>query len=1091
MNMSDADDFVEPTIALVASWLVRASESETRSDRAKSGRLRKVMADPGSVGFTMSFVDRVARPDSHAVAAQQLHGLVARRGLPSFLSPLDKVMLSAGAFLAPKLPRIVMPLTQQRMRQMVGHLVADSDLDALKKHLQESRDDGYRVNVNLLGEAVLGHGEADRRLAATEAMIADPEIDYVSVKLSSIAAQLEPWAFDEECERLRGRLRGLFAGAMASTPPTFINLDMEEYRDLALTIAVFTSILDEPEFLGLTAGLVLQAYLPDSYEALQHLVEWANRRRSAGGAEIKVRLVKGANLSMERVDAAIHGWEEAPFRSKADTDANYKRCLDWVMRPDRVEGVRIGVASHNLFDVAFAHLLAESRGVSDRVEFEMLQGMSPAQSRVVKADAGGVLLYTPAVAPKDFDVAISYLVRRLEENASPENFLHSLFDLAPGSAAFVREESRFRDAMERRELVPRTPFRTQTRLVALTTSDPSAVFVNEPDTDPRLAANREWAKAAVSGDCSAPSTPLTIELSGIDQAVEIATGAFTGWSSLPGTVRREALLKVADKLSEHRGVFVSAMVHEASKTVGQADPEISEAIDFARYYADRAVELDPGEGGTFTPAGVVVVVPPWNFPVAIPTGGVMAALAAGNSVILKPAPETPRCAELIAEACWAAGIPTDVLQFVRCPDNEVGQRLVTHPDVAAVILTGALETADLFRSWKPELNLLAETSGKNALVITSNADIDLAVADLVASAFGHSGQKCSAASLAICVGPVYESERFRRQLKDAVESIRVGPANELSTNMNPLVAPAIGKLLRALTTLEQGEEWLVEPKRLDEAGQMWSPGVRLGVVQGSWFHKTECFGPVLGVMRARDLDEALAIQNATSFGLTGGIHTLEPAEVDYWLDRVEIGNAYVNRGITGAIVQRQPFGGWKQSAIGPGAKAGGPNYVLRLGDWSDASERSDAWLARAKASDERWWRDEFSVDHDPTGLFCESNVFRYRPLPEMVLRVGHGANEVEVQRCVHAAQQAGVPMVLSRVDEISDASFGATFGGAERVRCLGTVPTELRKAAAQSGVELLTMPVVANGRIELLNYVREQAISRTLHRFGNVLPEAN
>ncbi|MEZ5341073.1 MAG: proline dehydrogenase family protein [Acidimicrobiales bacterium] len=784
----------------------------------------------------------------------------------------------------------------------------------------------------------------------------------------------------------------------------------------------------------------------------------------------------------------MHGWEQAPFRTKADTDANYKRCLDWVLRPEHLTGLRIGVASHNLFDIAWAHLLSSGRGVSSRVEFEMLQGMAPAQSRVVKADTGSVLLYTPAVADTDFDVAISYLFRRLEENAAPENFMHSLFDLGPGGAGFSREEAGFRAAVMRRDLVPDSPFRTQNRLDEVV--DIRDSFDNEADTDPRLAANRAWAAQLVSAPASGCQTEMTTSVDGIDAIVEAATRAKAAWSARSGVDRQAVLLDVAHKMSQQRGAFISEMVSEASKSVAQADPEVSEAIDFARYYAERAAELEAVDGAEFTPAGVALIVPPWNFPVAIPAGGVLAALAAGNTVILKPAPETPRCAELIAEACWEAGVPRDVLHFVRCPDDEVGQRLVTHPDVDVVILTGSLETANLFRSWEPRLNLLAETSGKNALVISPSADLDLAVADLVASAFGHSGQKCSAASLAICLGSVYDSDRFRRQLKDAVESIRVGPAHDLQTLMNPLVGPAEGKLLRALTTLDPGEEWLVEPKKLDDTGQTWSPGVKLGVVAGSWFHQTECFGPVLGVMRAEDLDEAIALQNASSFGLTGGLHTLDPDEVDVWLDRVEVGNAYVSRGITGAIVRRQPFGGWKQSAVGPGAKAGGPNYVVRLGTWIDSAERTDAWLAAATESDERWMADEFGRSHDPTGLWCEANELRYRPLARVAIRVAAGGDEVEVRRCVAAAERVGAGVEVSRETAESDASFAADWVVRPGALC-GRARVDLCRAAIDAGVYLATMPVVGSGRLELLNYLREQAVSRTLHRFGNVADTAS
>jgi RHH-type proline utilization regulon transcriptional repressor/proline dehydrogenase/delta 1-pyrroline-5-carboxylate dehydrogenase len=387
--------------------------------------------------------------------------------------------------------------------------------------------------------------------------------------------------------------------------------------------------------------------------------------------------------------------------------------------------------------------------------------------------------------------------------------------------------------------------------------------------------------------------------------------------------------------------------------------------------------------------GTIVVVGPWNFPYAIPTGGVAAAIAAGNSVILKPAPEAVSVGAWIADQFWRAGVPRDVLQLVVCEDGPVGRHLVTHPGVDTVVLTGAYDTASMFLDWRPDLRVLAETSGKDALVITPAADIDQAIADLVRSAFGHAGQKCSAASLGIVVAEVYDDPKFQRRLCDAVTSLRVGAATDPATMVGPLISAPTGKLRRGLTTLDDGETWLVEPLPLDTPGApdgtSWSPGVRLGVRAGSWFHRTECFGPVLGLMRADDLDHAIELQNAGDYGLTGGIHSLDEHEVDRWLADVEIGNAYVNRHITGAIVRRQPFGGWKRSSVGGGAKAGGPGYVAQFASITDTTDEPiDA--ARLTVAMRSVWQAYYCTEHDATGLAAEANVLRYRPLDRVEVR---------------------------------------------------------------------------------------------------------
>lgn len=1123
-DLIDGDAVVEDAIATARRWLDAADDVD-RSERRTAEQLGTLLADAAGLDFAAGFVDRVMRAESDAVAAVALRRLVAASDDGAgFLGRIDRLLLGAGALLAPKLPAIVVPLARRRLRQLVGHLVLDATPKDLAPQLAGARDAvGAALNVNLLGEAVLGAAEARRRRQATIDLIGRDDVDYVSVKLSSIAAQIVTWDLEAAADRIAAELRPLYRAAMASTPPTFVNLDVEEYRDLDLTIEVFTRVLAEDEFLPLRAGIVLQTYLPDAHDALVVLLDFATQRRARGGADVRIRLVKGANLSMEHVEAQLRGWEAAPYPSKPETDANYKRCVDVALEPARLAGARIGLASHNLLDVAWAVELSRARGVMERLDVEMLQGMAPGSARTVRQETGGLRLYTPVVDPTDFDVAISYLVRRLEEVASPDNFLRAFLAMADDPRRFDAEVARFRAAVADRRTVASGARRTQDRRDPAT--DPGArrtstspTFVNEPDTDPASRANRAWAREVAAAPSPAPRAPIVTDTAEVDRVVARARAAGERWRAVPAVERREALRRTADAIAARRGELITAMLHEGGKTIGEADPEVSELIDFARYYADRAVDLERVEGATFRPHHLVLVVPPWNFPVAIPGGGALAALAAGSATILKPAPETPRCAEIVAEAAWEAGIDPDLFAFLRVPDDATGRHLVTHPDVDAVILTGSFETARLFRAWRPDLRLLAETSGKNALIVTPSADLDLAVADLVRSAFGHAGQKCSAASLAILVGDVATSRRFLDQLVDATTTLAAGPATDLTTQLNRLIGPPRGPLARHLHELDDGESWLVEPRCVDPVTQLWTPGIKIGVRPGSHFHTHECFGPVLGIMAAADLDEAIAWQNATGYGLTGGIHTLDPDEVAHWLDHVEVGNAYVNRHITGAIVQRQPFGGWKRSAVGPGAKAGGPAYVATLGEWSDAAEvaalEDDAWLTRARAED-AVAREGLLAAVDATGLDVEANELRHRPHAGVLVRVACGVRTRELARVIAAADAVDTPVQVSLAPDagVDAAAVAAAAGrvaahapgvvveeaaglvdrlaglGQVVVRVLGTDEgvAALRAACEELGVRCDEATPVLDGHIELGRLLREQAISRTLHRYGRVL----
>ncbi|PFG44115.1 L-proline dehydrogenase [Isoptericola jiangsuensis] len=1150
---------VEDAVALAHSWIAAAHEAgatTTRADRrtrATAERLGALVADPAGLELAVGFVDDVARPQDVRVAAKALARLGRDAGAASFLSPVDRALFKVGAAVAPTLPSVVVPAARVRLRQLVGHLVADAG-SGLGKHLARTRAEGYTLNVNLLGEAVLGADEADARLRRTLELVRRPDVDYVSVKVSSVAAQLVTWDLDGSRERVVERLLPLYRAARDHG--VFLNLDMEEYRDLALTTAVFRDVLDRDELRGLEAGIVLQAYLPDALGALDELTAWAQQRVAAGGARVKVRLVKGANLAMEHVEAELHDWALAPYGTKPEVDANYVRLLDHHLTPERTAAVRVGVASHNLFHVALAVLLGRARGVSEGLDVEMLQGMAPLEARLVKGevskDGGRVVLYTPVVRDEDFDVAISYLVRRLEENAAVQNFLHASFAPpveVPGvsGTAMDRQEVAFRASVthgvdyDPQDVAPRRRSRFAADGTPGTPQEPAAAsdrpgapvgFRNAADTDPAVAEHRAWAARIVGPDSGfvPVQAPEVTDVATIDTAVARAVEVGAAWAAVAPADRARVLRDAARRLEARRGELVAAAVHEAGKTVAEADPEITEAVDFAHYYAAAAEALDTVDGATFHPDGVTLVTPPWNFPVAIPVGGVLAALAAGSTVLAKPAPPTPRCFELAVGAVQdaldaaadslglAADVAHDVVQYVRVPDGDLGRHLVTHPDVARVVLTGSIETAEMFARWRPGRPVLAETSGKNALIVTPSADLDLAVADLVRSAFGHAGQKCSAASLVILVGPVGDpttttGERFRRQLVDSVRSLAVGPATSLSTVMGPLTEPAAGKLHRALTTLEPGETWLVEPRRLDDVAaaagldpdRLWTPGLRDGVAPGSFFHLTEVFGPVLGIMRADTLEQAVALANQVSFGLTGGIHSLDADEVATWLDTVEVGNAYVNRQITGAIVQRQSFGGWKASAVGPGAKAGGPNYVAQLGAWSDAGDVPDragdpeGWLAWARTSDDDAWTREFARGHDESGLDVEENTFRYRPVEHVTVRVGDGALPVEVRRVLAAADRAGVRAVVVPDSDagwgvphepaMTHEAFAAAVEAGEvtgRIRVVGTAPGLRAAAVGRLGeVAVLDHPVVAAGRRELLTFLREQAVSRTRHRYGH------
>ncbi|WP_250030204.1 bifunctional proline dehydrogenase/L-glutamate gamma-semialdehyde dehydrogenase [Paractinoplanes maris] len=1113
-------ELADEAIALVRRWLHEASAIKTTGSAAQ---LAGVLRDPKGLAFAVGFVDGVVRPEDVRVSARALNALAP--DVPRFLPAPLRGAVRLGGALAPVLPGVVVPIARRVLRRMVGHLIVDAGDAKLGRAIARIKRRDVRLNVNLLGEAVLGRGEATRRLRETERLLGRDDVDYVSIKVSSTVAPHNPWAFDEAVTEIVEQLTPLFTLAATARTKKFVNLDMEEYKDLDLTIAVFTRLLDKPELRDLEAGIVLQAYLPDALAAMIRLQEWSAARRERGGAGIKVRLVKGANLPMEQVEATVHGWPLATWGSKQETDTNYKRVLGYALHPDRIGNVRLGVAGHNLFDIAYAWLLAGRRGVREGIEFEMLLGMAEGQAEVVRREVGGLLLYTPVVRPEQFDVAIAYLIRRLEEGASSDNFMSAVFELDSDSALFARERDRFLASLK--ELDDKVP---DTHRVAVRPPVEPGRFANTPDTDPAVETNRTWVREVLE---RVPGSRIGVDVIDaarvtderrLDDRLGAAVAAGTAWGAMSGAERGAVLHRVGEALEAHRADLLEVMAAETGKTADQADPEISEAVDFAHYYADLAAGLDTVDGAVAVPEKLTLVTPPWNFPVAIPAGSVLAALAAGSAVALKPAGPAERCGAVLAAIIKPVLPDADVLTLIQVEERALGKQLISHALVDRVILTGAYETAELFRSFRTDLPLLAETSGKNAIIVTPSADLDLAVKDVITSAFGHAGQKCSAASLVILVGSVARSERFRHQLLDAARSLTVGWPSDPRSQVGPVIEPASGKLLDGLTKLGPGESWLLRPEKLDDSDRLWSPGIRDGVARGSAYHRTEYFGPVLGIMTAETLDEAIDLVNDVDFGLTSGLHSLDPAELARWLDRVQAGNLYVNRGITGAIVRRQPFGGWKRSAVGPGTKAGGPNYLVGLSGWRSAEAAVEAkvddvavralltaagralpagdarMLERAARSDAAAWAAEFGAAKDVSGLWAERNVLRYLPVPVEV-RLADGGSEAELLRVVAAGVRAGASFRVSTAVALtaelavaipvdvrveSDDEFAAGLRSTSRVRLIGGSAEALARATGgRPDLAVWSGPVTEAGRIEMLPFLHEQAVSITAHRFGN------
>ena len=756
-----------------------------------------------------------------------------------------------------------------------------------------------------------------------------------------------------------------------------------------------------------------------------------------------------------------------------------------------------------------------------------------------------------------------------------------------GSAQWQALEQQFLDSFGLIESLPSGPRRTQDRHLPPAEPGPADVtledFVNEPDTDFVLPQNVEWAKSIIDRwsprhgndaadiplclggseifedreirDCYDPSHPERIvgryrqaSRADIETAVRCAREDQGGWRSRSPLARSEVLAQVARELRAARDELIGAALADGGKTIQESDPEVSEAIDFVEFYRRSALAFDGLPGLTAQPKGVVAVIPPWNFPIAIPCGGIAAALAAGNCVILKPASDTVLVAWTLCRVFWSAGVPKEALQFAPCRGADAGSALSAHDDVDAVILTGGTDTALGMLRARPNMTLLAETGGKDATIVTALSDREQAIGNILHSAFSHSGQKCSATSLLVLEDEVYEDAHFRAMLCDAVKSLPVGSAWDRRTRVGPLIRPPSGALQRGLEQLEEGEEWAVRPRPDPDNPQLWSPGLKWGVRPGSFTHMTELFGPVLGVMRAGDLDEAIDLVNQTGYGLTSGLESLDDREQSIWREHIHAGNLYINRVTTGAIVLRQPFGGFGKSAVGSGIKAGGPNYVAQLMDFRDGAEDEYAIAKELHTGDEQLddlyaslagggtgrphdlrrllaamtsyalhHEREFARVHDHFRLLGQDNLRRYLPIRELRIRVHPDDSFFDLFARVAAARIAGCRITVSSPTGVTTdietlietlARLTESWGGSieflqesdedltvvvqsgqtDRIRYAAPdrVPAALLEAAAAQGFFIARAPVLAHGSVELLWYCREQSISDSYHRYGNM-----
>ena len=900
----------------------------------------------------------------------------ARDQLPAWLRSGLKWLPRSGF-----MGRLLAGVARWNATHLARRFISGSNVEEALVTIRRLRGKSVAFTIDLLGEATITEVEAD----AVQKQYLDllsglskkvnhwPEntlIDRddrgpiprvnVSVKLSALFSQFDPIDPQGTSEAVRRRLRPILRLAIENH--AFVNFDMEQYSYKDTTIQIFREILDEPEFRAWSdVGIAIQVYLHDTERDLHDLLEWTKRR----GTPIWIRLVKGAYWDFETVLAAREGWPVPVYTQKWQSDANFELCACFLLKNH--EWFRSAFGTHNVRSIAAVLALANEFDLPrGHYEFQMLYGMADEFKQVLVEMGHRMRIYTPygQLLP-----GMAYLVRRLLENTSNDSFLRASF------RENMSEEKLLMDPLLKTQ-------RTQPAVNGLLAPAHSkravaAAFKNEPLTDFSRAENAckmQEALAAVGKECNR-KYPLFIDGQEIEthdwieslnpshskqvvgrcgkaakahaeSAVKAATTAFPGWRDTPAEKRADYLFKVAENLRRRRFELAAWAVVECGKPWREADADIAEAIDFCEYYAKEMVRLAipqrrdaPGEDNEYfyEPRGVTIVIAPWNFPLAILCGMTTAALVTGNTVVMKPAEQSSVIAAKFMEVLSDAGLPPGVVNYLPGVGEEIGPTLVDHLDVALIAFTGSLnvglqinEKASHTPTQQHHIKrAIAEMGGKNAVIVDADADLDEAVRGVVDSAFGYQGQKCSAGSRAIILESIYE--QFLARLVEATRSLIVAPAENPGCAVGPVIDAEARD--RILNTIEKGKKdaplvYAAEIGSLQDEGFYVGPHIFSEVPETAALAQEEIFGPVLSVMKAIDLNDALRIANGTKYALTGGVFSRSPNNIKEVKKRFRVGNLYINRKITGALVDRQPFGGIKLSGIG--SKAGGPDYLLQF-----------------------------------------------------------------------------------------------------------------------------------------------------------------
>lgn len=1155
----DCEDRLHKSLEIAEHIILLANQVQTLEEKKKITYYNKILSSPRGKVFVSNLLDQSFRSSSRPKILDQMSYLSHIYGMPQSFPGFLKARLFTINFLGKVFPHFFATIMQKILINGALNALNFADNFYLHKYLQANKES--EIVLTLIHPPSFGPKTIEKHLRNILKLIYNPQIKTICINIADLSSFRK---FNMTYEELEENLKKIYRAALKADKDKLIIINIENHSELDITIEVLKKILLLSEFLEVKIGISLQAYFPESFEIQKELIEEAKKRLEKNGAPILIRITKGEKLTQEQISAAINNWPSPTYLSKVETDANFKKMLLLGCDEVNTKAANIAIVTSNVFDISFALLLIKEKNLEPSVYFEIAEGRSRNALRkaLEKLIGKNLKVLCPIVFKKKFHLACNFLLGKINDVTNSENIVSQLNNLYPGTKNWEEQSDNFKQSLEMIDKISNKRKQKHNRDKIVKISN-QINFENEPSTDFSIKTNILWSEKIIEkakehtiddipliingekikttyiGFGNNPSNPKTTfykyflaDENQIERAIKTAKENEKKWSQTPLEKRCEILLRVAQKLREKRSFFIQTLIVDIGKNISEADMEVSDAIDVIEYQTKHMLEISRAKKDIkFEPKGTFLIKPSWKFPLSTAAEEIASALVSGNTLILKPLSSCPLVCYQLVLLMYEALVPKETLQYLNCSDELFEKKLIADPRIDSVVIFTSAKEAKKLISLRNGLEISAITGGTNTIIVTANSDKEQAIKAIIDSAFSFSGQKFSSASILILEKELYNDLEFKNYLKDAAQNLIVGSAFDPSVTVTPLIDEPDAELKRALLSLDKNESWLLKPKIDKDNPNLFSPGIKYGVQIDSFTKTHELYGPILSVMEANDLDEAIKIANTSKYALSSSLHSLDIRQHAKWLNNIQGGNYFINTKNLNAKVKRQPFGGYKDSSFGSGYKSGGPNYILNfvnltqidlpkgklpVNDWVNSLtsflenmdlsfEQLGVWYASVANYAYYWKRLKLEVDHSK--ILGQDNIQHYIPRQNITLRLNKDTFALDALRVCAAALTCSAPLeiswtsfklleefnwidllpILSNIEESED-EFIARIkeGKIKRLRLTTKASDKLKKAAANSACYIIDKPVLANGRLELLHYIKEVSITYDYYRYENL-----